>query len=200
MKGTLIVLFILLSVQLLSTSLLCMRFWSSRGNGELEVGNEVWAHGPRELRGTSRINHQLGRSSFSSPLCSWQLKSLSQLQSCHWTEWLNGKLTSYFVRNSIFGNGKTYWFLVDLKNGKSSNAGSQFRCGLMGRGGQPPSTPEPSTLHTTHKRSQTIHKKYFRHLFFHSSTRSAQTDKLMDHRTDKQTKPLKTKIMKYEFN
>ena len=67
---------------------------------------------------------------------------------------------------------------------KTSDAGSQYRCGRVGRGIQPPSTPHAPPL--TH-----IYKKHLKRSFFHFSTLSlwtnGQSDGLTDGRMDRQT-------------
>ena len=60
----------------------------------------------------------------------------------------------------------------------TSDAGSQYRCGRVGRGIQPPSTPHaPPHQHT-------YPKKHLKRLFFHFSTRALRTDGRTGRRTD----------------
>ena len=53
---------------------------------------------------------------------------------------------------------------------ETSDAGSQYRCGRLGRGVKPPSHPPHIDTH----------KKYPKRLFFHISTRSLPMDGPMD--------------------
>ena len=66
---------------------------------------------------------------------------------------------------------------------KTSDAGSQYRCGWVGRGIQPPSTPKPTpTLKHTQKVS-----KMLVFLLFNSMTPDGWTDQRTNGRTDGQS-------------
>ena len=70
---------------------------------------------------------------------------------------------------------------------KTSDVGSPYRCGPVGRGSQPPSTPNtpPNTLS-----KQTHTQKASKRSFFHFSIRAhGRTDQRTDGRTDGWTKP-----------
>ena len=74
--------------------------------------------------------------------------------------------------------------LKNARKKRTSDAGSQYRCGRVGRGSQPPSTPNaptnpPSNTHT--------HKKLLKRSFSHFSTRGHGPT---DRRTNGRTKPL----------
>ena len=69
---------------------------------------------------------------------------------------------------------------------KTSDAGSQYRCGRVGRGIQPPSTPHPPPTNThTQKTSKTL---VFQ--LFDLCVTDGRTDGRTDGPTDGRTKPL----------
>ena len=80
-------------------------------------------------------------------------------------------------KNLIFGFRVNTSKLISLLRieDKTSDAGSQYRCGRVGRGAHTPSPP-----HTN------IHKKYLKISFFHFSNWSPRIDRP----TDRRTKPL----------
>ena len=65
---------------------------------------------------------------------------------------------------------------------KTSDAGSQYRCGRVGKGVQPPSTPQPPHKHTN------IRKKYLKRSFPHFPIcADGPTDRRTNGRTDQRT-------------
>ena len=72
---------------------------------------------------------------------------------------------------------------------KESDARSQYRCGWVGRGIQPPSTPQPTSHTLTY--TKTIYNARFPTFQLDDLRRTdGRTDRRMDRRMDGQTKPL----------
>ena len=78
---------------------------------------------------------------------------------------------------------------IERRMKQTSDAGSRYRCGRVGRGIQPPSTPQ-----VPHGPND-MHKMHLKRSFLHFSTRvhgptDQRTDGWTDGRTDGRTKPL----------
>ena len=92
-----------------------------------------------------------------------------------------GKMLTLDYILKVQMTGAKWW------SGRTRDAGSRYRCGRVGRGAQPPSTPSlnPHTLTHTNTHGQT-QPQYISNARFHTFwlNRNGLTDGLMDGRTD----------------